>query len=265
MTRKTMLVLVVFGLSAIPAAAGAQDQPAAEPVDPVSDETPKPGKPEPAPEPTALPKAEAKPDAKEGQPPPPAHAQKPAPAARADRYRIGRGLFIEANPGAFFSLGGEKGVSNAEPFMNAIFGWNFNADMALGLGLGYAANNNNAPKTDSSTGVKMAAPGYYSDYTVTFLDLVFSYYFDVAPRLSVPARVFAGGSFIANQYNADSETGAMAGDKTAAFQPNAGVASGIQYTTWQRHLQVGAEAAFFYIITDGIPSLAFYPSIKYNF
>jgi hypothetical protein len=264
MTPKAILIALVLGLAVIPVSAWAQDKPPAEPADPVTEDAPAPARPGPVPEAVPAPKPEAKPERKETPPAPAGEAQKPAPAARPDRYRIGSGLFIEANPGAFFSLGGEKGVSNAEPYMNAVFGWNFNADMALGLSLGFAANNNNAPKTETVDGVKQAKPGYYSDYTVTFLDLVFSYYFDVASRLSVPARVFAGGSFIANQYNAGDD-GAMAGDKTAAFQPNAGVASGIQYTTWQRHLQVGVEAAFFYVITDGIPALAFYPSIKYNF
>jgi hypothetical protein len=275
--RTTLAIVLTAGVLifiGVPALATAEDKPAAEPGDPILDEPKDLGKPEMKPEPKAEPKpepkaepkpepkAEPKPEPKAEQPAAQAQAKKPAP--KEVSHRAARGLFLEANPGAFFTLGGEKGMSNAEPYVTAVFGWNFNADMALGLMLGFAANNNNAPKSepDPTTGKKGPAKGYYGDYTVTFLDVNYSHYFGVSPRFAVPVRVFAGGSFIANRYDANDPT---LKDKPASFQPNAGLASGIQYTTWQKHLTVGAELAFFYLITDAVPAISIYPAVKYNF
>jgi hypothetical protein len=50
-----------------------------------------------------------------------------------------------------------------------------------------------------------------------------------------------------------------------SIKPNVGVATGLQYTTWLRNLQVGVELAFYYVILDNIPALAIYPAVKYSF
>lgn len=262
----TAAVLTIFGA----AAWAAEDKPASEPGDPILDE-PKDGRPEPKPEPKAEAKPEPKAEAKPEPKPEPKAESKPdaAPQAQAKKaapteisMRKARGLFLEANPGAFFTLAGQKGMSNAEPYVAAIFGWNFNPDMAMGLALGFAANNNNAPKSepDPATGKKGPKKGYYASNTVTLLDVNYSHYFGVSPRFAVPLRVFAGGSFIANKYDPATNV-----DKPAAFQPNAGLATGVQYSTWQKHLQIGAELAFYYLITDAVPAIAIYPAVKYNF
>ena len=269
MRKSLVIVLSVVAVSLFAAAVwAAEDKPGTEPNDLLLDESkdsakeaPKPEpKAETKPEPKAEPKPEPKPESAADHPP--AQTQVKKPAVGEPSYRVAKGLFLEANPGAFFTLLGQMGSSNAEPCVNAIFGWNFNADNALGLMLGFALNDNNAPKAGGTdaTGKKIPASGYYADYAVTFLDLNYSHYFGVSPRLAIPVRVFGGGSFIANRY--DPSTGS---DKAVAFQPNGGLATGIQYATWQKHLQIGAEVAFFYLITDAVPAIALYPSLKYNF
>jgi hypothetical protein len=172
---------------------------------------------------------------------------------------VKNGLFLEADPGAYFSVGGKMGTSLSAPYVNIIFGYNFGPSMSLGLAGGFAANNNNAPSNDLGT--------YLQSYMTGMIDVNFSYNVRVIERLAIPLRVFAGVSFVTDKYT---EIINSVGDVTGiseklTIQPNVGFATGVQYTTWQKHLQIGLEVAFFYTILDAIPALAVYPVIKYNF
>lgn len=163
-----------------------------------------------------------------------------------------KGFSSEINPGVFFTIGGNKSVSNSEPYYNFVLGYSFSKSSSAGLSLGASMVSNNAPKKKS--GDVEADKLNYDNYTLAFVNLSYLYKVDIGNDLFVPVKVFGGGAFASPSPN-----------NSGSFLPDFGIATGFGFDSYRKGLNLGVEIAFSYILNINAKAAMIYPTIKYVF
>jgi len=178
--------------------------------------------------------------------------------------KVRRGFFTDVDVGAFFTVLGADGYSNAQPYLQLGAGYNVleNLSVSANFGMGASAANCFATRADSSdpcTAVVNNKKKEVSDnFTVTFLNVTGAYLIKVAERLYVAPKVSVG-------YTLLGPAPTYSGNQEITSAVNAGAGVGVEYATSMDHFSVGADVMSRFILGPNILSFAIYPRIKYTF
>ncbi|GAB4294902.1 MAG: hypothetical protein Kow0090_09730 [Myxococcota bacterium] len=182
------------------------------------------------------------------------------------------GFHLELEPGVAMTFGGSKAVSDAAPYIGADIGYDISPNIAFGINFAYVASVGSARSKD--TELVTNYNGAFKDYTMLISDVFFEYRLDVAERLAVLFDLVGGATLLAPlnhsefDYNGtplnQADPLGSAGD-AASTNFNFGLQTGVHYYTYMRHVNLGMELGFYYILPTGIPALAVYPSLRYTF
>lgn len=169
--------------------------------------------------------------------------------------RVRRGLFAEADWGLFSTLGGAKGVSNAESYLQLGVGYDLRPlELRLSFGLGTSAADCFA-HSDPATG----ACALSDDFMLGFVELSAAYRQKVANRLVLMPRLSAGWARL-DPSPRRTRTGRLL---DSGFDLGAGV--GLEWATPLDHFGVGAALMARWVFGPNIPSVAIFPTLKYTF
>jgi hypothetical protein len=163
-----------------------------------------------------------------------------------------KGFSSEINPGIFFTIGGNKSISNSEPYYNFVLGYSFSKASMAGISLGASMVSNNAPK--KKTGDLESDKINYDNFTLVFANISYLHKLDIANDLFIPIKVFGGGAIPSPSPN-----------NSGSFLPDFGAATGIGYDSYRKGLNLGVEIAFSYILKINAKAAMIYPTIKYVF
>lgn len=168
---------------------------------------------------------------------------------------VRRGFFTETDIGAFLTLGGDRGYSTLQSYLQLGVGhqWTVHRGAVLvpvGLHLGIGANGQNCwagllpdgtcPRSDS--------------FTLTFVGASAGVLFRLAERLYLGPRILAGGVLL--------EPEPLAG---AGFRASVGGAVSLEYATAMEHFSVGLDLTYRLVVGPGISALAVFPRVQYTF
>jgi hypothetical protein len=172
-------------------------------------------------------------------------------------FKARRGWFAEAQLGVFTAFGGEKSVSNGQPFVAVSAGTDLEAVPGLQLffTVGHGSNQGSCRSVDLSkpNGCAVGAPQAFS---IIPLELGARYRFnDLVPRLRAFATLTAGYSLMLPAPI----------DGAALGSPHAGLGGGVEYATRLDGLTVGAEVLVRSTFSPLIPFLTAYPRVQYVF
>lgn len=175
--------------------------------------------------------------------------------------QIRRGFFTETDLGAFFTLGGSAGVSNAQVYLSLGLGYDvyhtndhFVAVM-LGFSQGASAgscfgDNTTGGCIDGATGETLS-----DNWTAQTVEGSVLYGYQVIPRLMLTGRVLGGMAIIEP----------MAFSDTSNPVPLMGGSIGAEYATQFDHFSLGIDAAAKYFLGPNIVGIAIVPRVKYTF
>ncbi len=166
------------------------------------------------------------------------------------------GLYFEGRGGVFFTLGGDRGYSNGQPFLGFEIGYDITD--ALSIQLGYASGYQAANMAETPPENCMGDPGscdYHLDFGLTFFNLSVDY--DVLSYRRCALEVRLGGGVVLIKPSAIPDQSPVDG--------NAFLGLRFEYYTLLKHFTLGAEVDGFFVFPTMIPALAISFSILYNF
>jgi len=172
--------------------------------------------------------------------------------------KVRRGFFVETGVGAFWTLGGESGYSNAEPYLQLGLGYDVTEHLSLGahFGLGTNAVNCFAGYVPGTQDCRLA-----DSFTIAFGDMTAAYRFRVGERFYLAPKV-AGGYTRLDPAPVEVSGGSAS---AAVYAPNAGLGFGFEYATSMEHFTIGADLLVRYVVGPNIPTFAVFPRVKYTF
>lgn len=160
-----------------------------------------------------------------------------------------RGFFASVNPGGYFSLGGENGYSNLQPFLGAEVGYDFTDNVAGQLFFASGSVDTNA--VDSNPNKKNT-----DNFSIIYVNLGMKYMHPIwGEKLDLIVRAGAGPAFASPKVTKDQ------GSVLVDVEFGAGIA----YRTGIPNLQAGFEITSLTEVTQMIPALAIYPNVRYTF
>jgi hypothetical protein len=185
---------------------------------------------------------------------------------------IRSGLFTDVNVGGFFTLGGRNsdnkaGLSSAQAYLQLGVGYDLLRWLSLGFnfGLGTSAAScfgevmNPGGSSQCVVDQNAAVPRILSDnFTVTMFSLEAAFKLHLSERITIQPRLHLGYA------NLDPEPAWDRG-KPVTSCPLAGFGTGIEYATHMDHFSIGVDVFSRYLIGPNIPTIAFYPKVKYTF
>jgi hypothetical protein len=168
---------------------------------------------------------------------------------------VRHGLFLEADVGAFFTLGGGNAYSNLQTFLQLGAGYTFTAldgallvPVAVRAGVGANAQN-------CWTGLGPGGACTASDsFALAFFDLGTAVLFRVGERLHLGPGVQVGATLLAPPPRPD-----------LAGQLQLGASLRLDYATALDHLSVGLEVSYRLVLGLGLSAIAIYPRVQYTF
>lgn len=169
--------------------------------------------------------------------------------------QVRRGFFTETALGAFATVGGADGYSNAETYLQLGIGYDlsnrFEVDGSFGLG----SSGSNCLTQRDSAGL-CETP---DSFTLSFFDVSAAYLYPLKGRLFLTPRLAAGYTRLdpAPRY-ASSGMALRSG-------LNLGTGIGLEYATAMDHFSIGADLMFRYVLHANVATFALYPRIKYTF
>lgn len=175
--------------------------------------------------------------------------------------QIRRGFFTTTDLGAFFTLGGEPGVSNAQVYLSLGVGYDIYATndhfLAVGLGFSQGASAGSCFGDATTGGCIDGATGepLSDNWTAQTVEANLLYGYQVIPRLMLTGKVLGGMAVIEP----------MAFSDTSNPVPLMGGALGVEYATQFDHFSLGLDAAAKYFIGPNIVGIAIVPRVKYTF
>ncbi|AKU90570.1 adventurous gliding motility protein CglE [Vulgatibacter incomptus] len=175
--------------------------------------------------------------------------------------KIRRGFFTETNMGAFFTVGGDSGVSNAQVYLQLGVGYDLLAidDHFLAVGVAFSqgassgtcyGNRDGTACLDSATGEELG-----DNWSAQTLEASVVYGYQVAPRLLLTARGLGGAAFLEP----------MAFSDTKNPVPLMGGGIGAEYATQFDHFSLGLDVTGKYFLGPNVLGLAIAPRVKYTF
>lgn len=199
-------------------------------------------------------------DAKKEEPAPKAEVDKKAEADKIDMsedviFERLTGLYFEGRGGAFFTLGGSAGYSNAQPFFGFEVGYDITDwfSMQISYTQGYQAAN---PLKDPLTCTGQPdCSDYHMDFGITFFNLSADFDFVSGRRWALEARLGGGAALI--EPSAEPDQGPVDGDVMVGLRG--------EYYTLLRHFSLGLEVDYILVVPTMINSLAISFSVLYNF
>jgi hypothetical protein len=166
------------------------------------------------------------------------------------------GLFADTSVGGYLTFGGQGSYSNLSAFLEIGVGYDLTKDLSLALRfqLGPSASNCYAAEANS-------CPAKNTDtFTISTGDLAVSYRFNVGDRLYVPVRAMGGIALL----NPTPDV-TLATKGSVLFEPNFGLASGIEWVTPFDHFTLDAEVQWQLILGINASAISFYPTVRYTF
>ncbi len=199
-------------------------------------------------------------DAKKDEPAPEAKAEEKAPGEQIDMtedviFERLTGLYFEGRGGAFFTLGGSAGYSNAQPFFGFEIGYDINDwfSMQVSYTQGYQAAN--PIKDPLACGSAPECSDYHLDFGITFFNLSADFDFVGGRRWALEARLGGGAALI--EPSAEPDQGPVDGNVMVGLRG--------EYYTLLRHFSLGLEVDYILVVPTMINSLAMSFSVLYNF
>lgn len=195
-------------------------------------------------------------------------SQAATPAAGVP-LQVRRGFFTETDIGGIVNFGGADDYSNLQAYVQLGLGYSVPVNVTahgslidIGLHVGIGASSQNCygqrqnPSDHTSKCIGAAANTTVADnFTMTFLSVTAAFLFGVEERFYVGPKLFGGVTLLDPPPDAEG----------TRFGPSAGVGAALEYATNMDHLTIGLDVAFRFIIGPNIPSLQFYPRVKYTF
>lgn len=177
---------------------------------------------------------------------------------------VRRGFFTETNVGGLVNLGGVDAYSNLQTYLQLGVGYNIGQSVELGVHVGIGANAQNcygqhAPNNDEVCLAEDGKTVLTDNFTMFFIDLSASYYFQVYERLYIAPKLMGGYTLL------DPAPVARGDGSLVNGAINLGVGAGLEYATSMDHFSIGLDVAARMILGPGIISLQFYPRVKYTF
>jgi hypothetical protein len=170
--------------------------------------------------------------------------------------KVRRGFFTETDIGAFMTLGGEHGYSNAQTYLQLGVGYDLGENIALGAHFGIGANAANCFAGESGCFGRNPRP---ENFTLTFLNMTAAYLVPLADRFYLAPKLAAGYTFL----DPAPVSGTDGAGITGGF--NIGGGLGVEYATSMDHFTIGADVLWRFVIGPNINTLAFFPRVKYTF
>lgn len=159
------------------------------------------------------------------------------PMTSRQMYPIDTGFFLEVRPGLFFSLAGEKFISDAEPYVSFNIGYDLMFGLSLGLDVAVGGSGGNARLTDAKIIEVANANGYnpgdpavdldaqaltnsvVKDFIAVIGDAFIQYRIDVSDRWAIPITL-AGGVAKINPVNNNNDDVAAAINDPKSVDPS---------------------------------------------
>ncbi len=176
--------------------------------------------------------------------------------------KVRRGFYTDVDVGAFFTVLGADGYSNAQTYLQLGAGYDVleNVSVSANFGIGASAANCFANRPESGDPCTVTVNGKRQEvsdnFTVTFLNVTGAYNLKLADRLYLSPKVTLGYTLLG-----PSPTDTSGGSSGV----NAGAGVGVEYATSMDHFSVGADVMSRFIVGPNILSFAIYPRIKYTF
>ena len=168
-------------------------------------------------------------------------------------YSVRRGFFTEADIGAFFTVGGASGISNAQTYLQLGVGYDVTEHIELGAHFGLGTSSANC-----FSGAAAGGGCPFSDsFTLSFVDVTGTYLVRLLDRFYLTPRVAVGYAAL------DPNPVPAARSFTPAV--NAGAGIGVEYATLQDHFTVGADVLFRWVFMANVPTFSIFPRVKYTF
>jgi hypothetical protein len=168
-----------------------------------------------------------------------------------------RGFFVETDVGAFFTLGGAGGYSNAQTYLQLGVGYDLAERLSLGAHFGLGSNAANCFGAVTPGGACLGS----DNFTMTFLDVSAAYLFSLGERVYLSPKLLAGWTMMDPTPIQDDP----AAPPSAMSAPNAGVGLGVEYATFMDHFSIGADLTMRFVVGPNIPTFAIFPRVKYTF
>ncbi len=180
--------------------------------------------------------------------------------------QVRRGFFTETDIGGIVNLGGtaayaggNPGYSNLDPYLQLGIGYQFafseKVAMPIGLHVGIGANASNCYGAVDNAGNCVQS----DNFTLTFITLSAGLMYSVAERLYVGGKLLGGYTLIDPAATVKDDGSGI----TAA--PHFGVAASVEYATNMDHFTIGLDVVFRLVVGPNIPSIQFFPRVKYTF
>jgi hypothetical protein len=170
-----------------------------------------------------------------------------------------RGTYVEAALGVFTAMGGSRPFSSGEPYLAMTLGRDLGSRasvfVSLGVGSARASCYQLSPTGDSCLGA--------DSFGATFLELGFSYGFNIAPRTTLAAKILGG---LTDLSPGPVQSNGAVPDHVAGLHAGAGFS--VDYDTRLDHFGIGIDAVLretFARYGVRMPSLAVMPRIRYVF
>jgi hypothetical protein len=195
-------------------------------------------------------------------------AQAATPSAGVAQ-EIRSGFFADVNLGGFFTATGanskgNKGVSNAQAYLQLGVGYDVAKFLAVGVHFGIGSSANSCFATSvKGTGACVFGttnPATAPDnFTMSMLGAEGVFKVAVGERLFLRPRIDVGWTFLEPAPVVDKDGKEVGGGAYV------GLGFGIEYATHMDHFSIGLDVGGKLIIGPNIPAFAFYPMIKYTF
>jgi len=175
--------------------------------------------------------------------------------------QIRRGFFTETDLGAFFTMGGSAGVSNAQVYLSLGVGYDVYATddhfvaVMLAFSQGASSGNCFGSATDQGCRDPVTNEQLSDNWTAQTVEGSVLYGYQVVPRLMLTGRVLGGVAAIEP----------MAFSDTTNPVPLLGGGIGLEYATQFDHFSLGLDAAAKYFLGPNIVGIAIVPRVKYTF
>ena len=169
--------------------------------------------------------------------------------------QVRRGVFVETDVGAMFTVGGHNAVSNTQTFLQLGLGVDLGRHLELGAHFGLGASADTCFAAVDPAGFCTAS----ENFTLSFLGLSAGWRFELVPRLYLGPKLTAGWTLLDPAPDFD------AAGKPFTAGPHVGAGVGLEYATAMDHFSVGADILVRYVIGPGLPAVAVLPRVKYTF
>lgn len=185
---------------------------------------------------------------------------------------VRRGFFTETDIGGLVNFGGLDGYSNLQTYLQLGVGYSLpvnarsvgdTVELGFHVGIGASAGNcygqrrlTDATRTCVGSAVSKILP---DNFTVFFVDVSAAYLFGILERLYIGPKL-VGGFTILDPPPVEGGDGSL-----VRYGANAGLGVSLEYATNMDHFSVGVDVVFRFIIGPNIPSLQFFPRVKYTF